>query len=436
MANAVWTGNALPVAQITDYLFAGTWEATDIVNVTCNGKTLAVTAGSTTISTIIDTIVTALDEVDTTLYPEFGAFEASRSSNTLRLTATQEGFPFAVTLSTTETGGGAADAQTIDGSTSSTGTTTTASAGPHHWDSTGNWSGAALPADGDTIIIDDPLADLRFGLNQTGITPATIHLIRGKVGLPRINAENAAPYLEYQTTHLTIGDASGSTTINVGENSDAPPTLFKLSSLTLAVTLNAYRLGAAPVGEVASLQWKTGTPGAGSNSIAIMDQGGDVAIAWNPSESAVIAGGINKSAPGKLLIGPGVTLTSSTIMVSAGEIYNNAAAHTVSLQPGDGVYIQDEGAVSQLYVRGGICWYNSTDTLGGNTIVAGRGVLRFDGNLRAKAVTNAIDLHGQEAEIHDGFKTVSVLVVDFNEGAEPKQCNFGMNPRLTRGSVA
>ena len=73
-------------------------------------------AGSTTITTIIDTLVTAWNALSSTAYPEFAEITASRSSSSLVLTmdSTNAGRPFTCTVSTTETGGGAADSQTID----------------------------------------------------------------------------------------------------------------------------------------------------------------------------------------------------------------------------------------------------------------------------------------------------------------------------------
>ena len=47
MATCEWVGNALAVAQVHTWTFAGTWEATDVINVTINGKTISVVAGST-----------------------------------------------------------------------------------------------------------------------------------------------------------------------------------------------------------------------------------------------------------------------------------------------------------------------------------------------------------------------------------------------------
>ena len=68
MATCEWVGNALAVAQVHTWTFAGTWEATDVINVTINGKTISVVAGSTVAATVATTVYT---EIAASTIPEF-----------------------------------------------------------------------------------------------------------------------------------------------------------------------------------------------------------------------------------------------------------------------------------------------------------------------------------------------------------------------------
>ena len=138
MSRNIWLGDAPAVAQVQTYLFGGTWEADDKVKVDflmpdgSVANTYTFVAGSTTITTILDDLVTAWLALSATAFPEFAEITPSRSSNSLVLTAASAGIPFACKLTPLETGGGGADSQTVEGGTTATsGTASTANSGPN-----------------------------------------------------------------------------------------------------------------------------------------------------------------------------------------------------------------------------------------------------------------------------------------------------------------
>lgn len=137
-----WLGSASPIAQVTTFLFGGTWEASDAVRVSfSNGKVYDFVVGSTVIATLLDTIVAAWVALDASLFPEFAEITPTRSSSTLVLTSATPGIPFTVTLTPLETDGSAADSQTIAGAgVATTGTTSTTSTGPNDFGTAKNWS--------------------------------------------------------------------------------------------------------------------------------------------------------------------------------------------------------------------------------------------------------------------------------------------------------
>ena len=207
MATRVWIGAVRPVNQVTQWLFGGTWETGDIINVTIGSKVVSVVGGSTTITTVVDTVVTALNAA---VDGEFSEITWSRSGNYLVGTADESGVPFTCTLTTT----GGVLAQTIDGGTSSAGTDTTACTGPNFANVAGNWSGATLPVDGDTVIFADSSVDCLYGLDNNGVTPAAVYFdssYSGKIGLP-VYSETGG-YYEYRERYLKYGNFGDATTM-------------------------------------------------------------------------------------------------------------------------------------------------------------------------------------------------------------------------------
>jgi hypothetical protein len=79
----------------------------------------------------------------------------------------------------------------------------------------------------------------------------------------------------------------------------------------------------------------------------------------------------------------------------------NSAIGGVLTQTGGQTVIDGSGAVDQLTLQGGVCVYNTTGTLGGNTVVAGDGVFDFSQNPVTTQVTNAIDLYGTACRVLD-----------------------------------
>lgn len=212
MAARNWIGAAPRVAQVTEFVFAGTWEADDEITVTfANGKAHTFAAGSATTATVVSNLVTAWAALASADYPEFAELTASANSTTFVLTAVEAGKPFALTIETTESGGGAADAQTIDGSDSSTGTATTANSSPQQWSLAANWREGAVPVNGDAVTISFGPSIL-YGLDQSAVTLASLKVTpqwaaANEIGLPE-NTDMTSPangYPEYRTRRLAIG---------------------------------------------------------------------------------------------------------------------------------------------------------------------------------------------------------------------------------------
>lgn len=421
-----WISGAAAVAQVQDYLFGGTWEATDIVLATIGNVQVSLGAvGSTVITTLIDTLVVAYNALDVNLYPQFAEMTASRSGNNFRLTGDTEGYPFVLTLSTTETGGGAADAQTIDGAASSAGTETTVCQGPNHWNCAANWSDNTLPADTDTTVMENNSDDILYGLSQTGIDLAACTInpsYTGNIGLPK---QNSNGYAEYRTDNLMLGTVTALTIkggkrkkINVGSNA-------------CSVLVNDN--GTSPEPGVPAFLF-LGT--SASNTMTVLK--GSVGVAFYAGETSDLSGGLrlglvaNKESDANVYCGSGVTL--ATVTKDGGVLETNSAITTLVNNEGETKH--QAGAMTNLTATGGILRYNSTSALG-TPIISGSFLLDFDQDPRAKTVTNPIDVYGDKARVRDTYKVVASLVVDYNYAeVQVNGESLGTNVRFTRGTPA
>lgn len=434
MATKIWRGDAPAVAQVDLLTVAGTIETDDVFNMTINGKTLSVVGGSTDAATVADNIVAAWNLLSSTVYPEFAEITAAATSGgALTLTADTPGKPFTVTVETTEAGGGAADDQTF-GKTS-----TTANSGPNCADVAANWDGG-LPTDGDDVVIDESSSSILYGLDLSTITPASITIgqgFTGRIGLPVVNVDNAnGNYYEYRDAYLIFCDSGDATNTAVYINTASR--LIKLSTNDGQATIVVSETGQPLVNGDRSLYWKGSHT---SNSLTVSK--GNVGVAALPGETAALAAlnvGYQQSVQGDadVLCGSGVSFgTSAAIKQSGGNLELNSAttsSATTTLTNGT-LTIQSGGQVG-LSVAGGKCVYNSTGTLGGNPVVSGEGHLDFSQDLRAKTVTNPIEVYGRQAKVSDPHKVVSSLVLDLNQTENTANLILGSNIRVTRGATA
>lgn len=239
MATIFWRGDAPAIAQVSDFQFGGTWEATDVVNISINGKTLSVVAGSTVIATVVSTVVAAFNSLSASIYPEFAEITASVSptgSAYLRLTADTAGKPFDVTVATTETGGGAADDQTIGSEIA-----VQASRGPAHVDDPLNYSGGALPANGDTLVVTDTTESLLYGLGALSAVTLDALIINqsftGSIGLPEYDLEN--DYYQYRERYFCIG----ATEVTIGAGEGGGSGRIRLNLGSAQTTVNVFNSG-------------------------------------------------------------------------------------------------------------------------------------------------------------------------------------------------
>lgn len=163
MAVIRWQGGAAATAQVDTLTPGGTIEATDVFSVTLQGEdgnstTVDATAGGTSVADVTAAVVAACSASQD---PLFQAVTFADTGSAVTVTAKVPGVPFYCTVATTETGGGAADAQTF------TRAGTTANTGPNDWNTAGNWSGGSVPSNDDDVLLADSAYSILYGLRLT-----------------------------------------------------------------------------------------------------------------------------------------------------------------------------------------------------------------------------------------------------------------------------
>lgn len=400
MAKKSWIGGAAATTQVNTWLFAGTWEANDVVNVTIGTRTVSVVTGSTSASVVATNVQAALAASE---LPEFTEITWTINTATITGTAVSAGVPFTATFATTETGGGAADAQTINGTTSSTGTAATACTGPNHGDNAQNWTGGTLPVDSDDIYFADSNVSLLYGVNLSTITPASITIeqsFTGEIGLPVYNASGG--YYEYRSRYLRIGNDADNipTVIAVGTGEGAGSSRVMIDSGDSEVTLIVLNTGPASEGEEVAFFWKS----THADSTAVTSRG-SVGIAIYPGEVATLShmkvGYVDNEAGDALVIcGEGVT--NDDIDVSGGIVRTNSAIDALAMTGGELIHL--DGTIGTINGDGGFLRYRSTDTF--TTLNAGSGfTMDFRQDMRPRIGTN-INLH-EGCSWLDPFGTVT-----------------------------
>lgn len=387
-----WIGNAQATAQVNTWTFGGTWETTDIVTVTINGKTLTVVVGVTAAADVAAAVQVALAA---STIPEISEITWTIDTATITGTGQDDGTPFVCTFATADNGG-AADSQTIEGGTSSTGTAATVGTGPNYADNTANWLGGALPVDGDDIVIRRPISILYSLDGLDDVTPATLRVYsefwasNATIGLPEIHGSGANAYVEYRDRFLKFLGATLAE-IGIGE-SKSGSSILNLDFMTgiTAATVHRTPQSADSSRPALCLVINPGTVSNGTLEVI----SGSVGVGWYNEPCKVvpkIGYRDNQAADSTVFFGPNVTM-GATFEQSGGIVEINSST-TVITKTG-GTLTINGGSHPTVYNYEGQLFYNSTGTLAGTagTVVGGKGEFYLTQDMSPKTVTNAFQL--------------------------------------------
>lgn len=376
----LWVPAAQKVAQVKDFVLAGTWEVGDLILVKIYNRTYTYTVDSTAIDTIGANFVTAANALNAADYPQMALFTWSYASGTDTLTATCDtaGIEVPITIVLQESNGSAADAQTVDGAASSTGTNSTASTGPNHISAVQNWSLGAIPVNDDEVVFADSSVDAIYGLDQSAVTPDLVRVdasYLGKGGLPRFNAygtETAERFVKYT--------GSADCAVVIGEGEGSGPNYFNLNLAAGAAVIDVIGTGRPSVGEHAFTVL-------GTNITSLKVAGGYVGVAPDTGQVSTVTTTRISHNPAKLRpsvrFGPGVTWT--TITNSGGDLHTETAGTTVTIENG-GTWEHLDGAITTVNLDGTF-FLNSDGTITTCNVYQ-NGVLDLSRSGLAVAITN------------------------------------------------
>lgn len=281
---------------------------------------------------------------------EFSGITASAATDTVTLTADNEGDDFTV-VSAVSGGAGTIGAVVI----------ATANTSPNDLNDSVNWSNAAVPG-ADNVYFDDVDGDVKWNLGALSAVTATSLDIygtyNGSIGLPKAN-ENG--FTEYMTDYLTIGI----TTLNINIVGGTGGSRIKIDGVAVASTVNVYSTGSSADADLPAFIWK------GTNASNIMRiEDGSVGVAIFGGETASLAGGLTMTG-GSLVAGVGVTFATIT---QSGGAMDTSSAITTKTQSG-GTHLHRAGAITTLTLDGGVFDLRVKTAMTIGTTIIGPGAL-------------------------------------------------------------
>jgi hypothetical protein len=317
-------------------------------------------------------------------------------------------------------------------------TNTTDPTGPEWWDEPLNWSGGTLPSNTDICWLDKYDGNILYGLDGVTAEMAELHITASFTGQFGLKPISDAGYYQYRQLSADVK----ATLLMVGEGSGDGSPFINLNGGTFQTQLIVNSTGSPDDNSIPALMWK-GT----HNSNVVRVFRGSFGCALLVGETATIATlqigyATDREGDVEYAIGPGITVT--TIQISGGDgVINLGTANATTLTiTGGQVVVNGTYGVSTTFaiapdnddVNATVVW-NTTGTLGGAPVVAGAGKLDFSQDMRAKTVTNPIEVNSPDAIVDDPFQAVSNLRLDFNYcAAEVNSCRLGNNVRVTRAT--
>lgn len=379
MANRRWNGGATAVAQVS----------TLRVTASTSGDTITVTltAEDGTTQSVVSTLTQNNNDNHAAALIQSNCAASSQSlfqqvtftvaTDTVTMTADLAGRPFY-------------PSKTDSGTSTSTLSTTTASAGPNDWNTAANWSGSTVPVDNDLVVFSAGSFDALYGMDQSAIQLGQLSVTSGFSG----NIGTASAALRIDT------DGTGENTLNLGGSGtyynfsgDFPIIIITRNLSTTKITgeLDEIDLTGAEVGGQITLD-ATATIGS---------DGADI--------------NMNNVSPACRVIIPSTAVETGHIVQDSGIIELSAAtksAKSTLLLSGSGTFITKGSGVVQsaaasvpqgaITVLGGLYRHESDANLSGS----GTTIAQFSGTVdfsKVKSSTSAEFLTMGNLKLYGGL---------------------------------
>lgn len=287
-------------------------------------------------------------------------------------TALTAGVPF--TFSGSATGG--------TGTCSNAYTITTASSGPNDVSTAANWSGGAIPANGDTVYIDgsSPFA-LAHGLS----TAYYLTLLRidmpetALIGLGRIYTSDVAGVTkdanstpEYRAQSWKFSGSAQAMTVQIGRefgpNVSSGSGRIKLDLNDTSASIQVFNSSATVTSD------DTGLPAiqllANSVYTALFVRSGPAGVGLGVQSETVVVASVtvaDTSSASKVTIGPNVTCPTITSNGGVLRVMATSASAAITINGGT-AYLEGTTTIATLLCNGGIVYSNGARTITACTI--------------------------------------------------------------------
>lgn len=324
-----WVGTADAVQQESRATPANV-EIGDVFQLIVGGTTIATfTATAGTVANVTAGLTTAWNA---STHPWATGITASDQTTYLKLLADTAGVPFTVTSSTTD--GGGANTQTL------TMTTPTANAGPNVW-AAANFSSGSLPANGDTVIIENNGVPILWNLDQSAVTLAELRVMQSYTGLIGLDNRRFVTSVSGVTESFTTSKTDyrddylkiSADVVNVGQivgsGIPAGATRLKVNVGSVQTAANVYNTSTASTDFPLQPCRMIGT--SGSNVFTIY--GGIVGIATTTGSDTSSAAFINVYG-GEVTAGVGVAWVASRVTGGTLRLNNVSTTGALSVYGG------------------------------------------------------------------------------------------------------
>lgn len=243
------------------------------------------------------------------------------------------------------------------------------------WDTAANWSGAAVPVDGDDVYFENSSQGVTEGFDQADIALASLNIgqsFTGAIG-------DADDYLDIGAAAVRIGywdgpgnrpNGSGRIKLNLDDDDNT------------AATVIIEDTGTPTDADLPSVQLLL----IGASTVEIRK--GSAGVACAPGETSVLTSAhvgytTNISGDADLLIGAGCTIT--TITKTGGDLILKCAVTTLTNDDGD-LMTTGSGAITTVNVNGGTAVLNAIGTIAALN-VQDSGIADFTKSAQARTVT-------------------------------------------------
>lgn len=334
-------GRAATIAQVVQWTFSAP-AINDVYTVKINGKVVTFTATTIVVADLAAGLVAAIAASTIVEFTKLTA--AVVSTNKLQITGASTGEPFTVVI-------------TSSGAGTITPATTTTAQSPKHWNVADNWSGGAVPVNGDDAVVDLQDAEIFWGLDQSAVTLNSLITsgLSHRIGLPDLNASG---YVEYLDRDLKIGVTTG----RYGVGDGPGPARLRINFGAVQTSAELCRSGNGEIQGLPAVLFS------GSNANNVYDiVTGYAGIVYDPATTG---------AASSIRIGPGAVVVTGPGLSTVPTVKN---AGTLTMQTGTSSFTQSGGAAAlkgtgahaAIVVNNGVLSYESAGTATAVTVGPG-----------------------------------------------------------------